>query len=151
MYIDVSPYSSGQGYFALAVKEISDSERFDGCIDLRGKTVMNTEPFAGAWSGGFVTAFDVVNVSEYNELVVEAIFYDEYYNIIEPDWGLGMFHLLIDSAGDWSGDNCLSTQYNLGMQNLDLSTLTGSSTGIAFLSSSDEVKYIQITSIRFVK
>lgn len=27
LYIDVRPYSSGQGYFALAVKEISDSEK----------------------------------------------------------------------------------------------------------------------------
>ena len=151
LYLIVDSYADDEGFFALSVKEVSEFEPFNRVIDLRGKTVMNTEPFAGAWSGGFVTAFDVVNVSEYNELVVEAIFYDEYYNIIEPDWGLGMFHLLIDSAGDWSGDNCLSTQYNLGMQNLDLSTLTGSSTGIAFLSSSDEVKYIQITSIRFVK
>lgn len=151
LYLIVDSYADDEGFFALSVKEVSEFEPFNRVIDLRGKTVMNTEPFEGAWMGGFVTSFDAIDISEYNELIINVNFYDEDYNIIETNWGLGQFFLLKDANESWDGDNCLVTQYNLGMENLDLSTLSGSVTGIAFLTSSDEVKYIQITSIQFVK
>ena len=151
LYLIVDSYADDEGFFALSVKEVSEFEHFNVVIDLRGKTVMNTEPFEGAWMGGFVTSFDTIDISEFNELIVDVIFYDEYYERIETNWGLGQFFLLKDANESWDGDNCLATQYNLGMENIDLSTLSGSVTGIAFLTSSDEVKYIQITSIQFVK
>ena len=71
---------------------------------------------------------------------------------IEATWGLGQYLLLADPAGAWSGDNLVATQYNLGMQDMDLSALSGKTAkAVAVQNSSADVKFIEVTSIKFEK
>ena len=126
---------------------------WDGVIDLTGKTVKNANAFASAY-GGFVIDFGrTVDVSGFSKLEVEAKFYDADNNEIEATWGLGQFIVLDDAAGDWQA-NAIKTQYNLGMQNWEIDATNLASTSAKALvvqNSADTVKFIEVTSIKFVK
>ncbi len=130
-----------------------EAPAFDGSIDLTGKTVKNEKAFAKAFDGGLVISFDVVDISDYKELQVEAKFYGDNDAEIAADWGKGQFLLLKDATGGWDegNSNIVKTQYNLGMQQMDISAFSGEVTGIVIQNSSDDVKFIEVTAIKFVK
>ncbi len=127
---------------------------WDGVIDLTGKTVKNANAFAAAYDGFVIDFGRTVDVSGYSKLEVKAKFYDADNTEITADWGLGQFSVLDDPAGDWQA-NAIKTQYNLGMQNWDpINTENLASTSAKALvvqNSSAAVKYIEVTSIKFVK
>ena len=135
----------------VACNKEAETPAFDGKIDLTGKTVKNEVAFAKAYDGGFVISFDAVDISSYNELQVEAKFYGDNDAEIAADWGKGQFLLLKDATGGWEGENLVGTQYNLGKQQMDISNFSGEVTGIAIQNSSDDVKFIEVTAIKFVK
>ncbi len=120
-------------------------------IDLEGKTAKNQTAFTKAYDG-FATKFDAVDISGYSELKIEAKFFDEENNEIGTTYGLGQFLLLKNPDGDWKTET-VATQYNLGMQQMDLSSFEESLkvSGIAFQNSDVKVKFIEILSIEFVK
>ena len=126
---------------------------FDGNVDLTGKTVKNATAFAAAYDGGIVIDLDTtVNLSDYKTLKIGAKFYGADDAEIAANWGLGQYLLLADPAGAWSGDNLVATQYNLGMQDMDLSALSGKTAkAVAVQNSSADVKFIEVTSIKFEK
>ena len=129
------------------------TDEWDGVIDLTGKTVKNANAFASAYSGFVIDFGRTVDVSGFSKLEVEAKFYDADNAEIAADWGLGQFIVLDDPAGDWQA-NAIKTQYNLGKQNWEINTENLASTSAKALvvqNSSAAVKYIEVTSIKFVK
>ncbi len=109
---------------------------------------INETPFASAWDGGIYIPFDApVDLSDKTKLKVNALFYDENLQEIEVDWGLGQYLLLANASDDW-GD-ALVVQYNLGMEDMDISSLTGTAEALVIQNSNADVKYIGITSYKF--
>ena len=141
----------GAGDDPTGGKSGSGAVVFDGNVDLTGKTVKNESAFTKAYDG-FVITYDEIDFTGFNKLVVEAKFYDADGKEIEATWGLAQYLLLEDATGDW-GANTIKTQYNLGMQDMELTGDLPShkSTGIAFQNSTADVKFIEIKSIKFTK
>ena len=130
-----------------------ETTTWDGVIDLTGKTTKNADAFAAAYGGFVIDLGRTVDVSQYSKLEVSAKFYDENNDEITATWGLGQFLVLDDTQGDW-GAHTIKTQYNLGMQNWEIDTTNLASTSakaIAIQNSDADVKYIEVTEIKFVK
>ena len=132
----------------------STTQEWDGIVDLTGKTTKNATAFAKEY-GGFVIDFGrTVDLTQYSKLEVTAKFFDADNTEIAATWGLGQFLVLDDPQGDW-GAHTIKTQYNLGMQNWDfIETENLASTtakALVVQNSSATVKYIEVTSIKFVK
>ncbi len=145
------PAGSGAGTDTGGAEETTT---WDGVIDLTGKTTKNADAFAAAY-GGFVIDFGrTVDLTQYSKLEVSAKFYDADNTEIAATWGLGQFIVLDDPAGDWKA-NAIKTQYNLGMKNwdpIDTENLASTSAkALVVQNSSADVKYIEVTEIKFVK
>ena len=132
----------------------STTQEWDGIVDLTGKTTKNATAFASAYSGFVIDFGRTVDLTQYSKLEVTAKFYDADNTEIAATWGLGQFLVLDDATGEWT-PHTIKTQYNLGMQNWDpISTESLGSTNakaIAVQNSTADVKYIEVTEIKFVK
>jgi hypothetical protein len=103
------------------------------------------------------------NINNYTYYSISAEFYGEGKTPIELGWGLGMFNLCSDlsEAGDWGWGTKIYDPdiYNLGMNTSEMSVaelleaMAGKEVnnvdGILIQSSSDNVRYIKITEIKF--
>ena len=130
--------------------DVPETPAFDGKIDLTGKMVKNEAAFTRAYDG-FLITFDAIDVTDYTSLKVGAKFYDKDGSEIAANWGLAQYLLLRDPSGSWDGDNKAKDQYNLGMQDMDLSGVTGNVAAIVVQNSTADVCFIEVTSIEFVK
>ena len=130
--------------------DVPETPAFDGKIDLTGKMVKNEAAFTRAYDG-FLITFDAIDVTDYTSLKVGAKFYDKDGSEIAANYGLAQYLLLRDPSGSWDGDNKAKDQYNLGMQDMDLSEVTGNVAAIAIQNSTADVCFIEVTSIEFVK
>ena len=134
----------------------STTQEWDGIVDLTGKTTKNATAFTKAYDGFVIDFGRTVDLTQYSKLEVTAKFFDADNTEIAATWGLGQFLVLDDPQGDW-GAHTIKTQYNLGMQNWDsISTDTESlgstnAKAIAIQNSTADVKYIEVTEIKFVK
>ena len=144
------PAGSGAGTGTGGAEETTT---WDGVIDLTGKTTKNATAFTKAYDGFVIDLGRTVDVSQYSKLEVSAKFYDENNDEITAAYGLGQFLVLDDTQGEW-GAHTIKTQYNLGMQNWVIDTTNLASTSakaIAIQNSTADVKYIEVTEIKFVK
>ena len=132
----------------------STTQEWDGIVDLTGKTTKNATAFTKAYDGFVIDFGRTVDLTQYSKLEVTAKFFDADNTEITATWGLGQFLVLDDAAGEW-GPHTIKTQYNLGMSNWDpISTENLGSTNakaIAVQNSTVNVKYIEVTQIKFVK
>ena len=132
----------------------STTQEWDGIVDLTGKTTKNTTAFASAYSGFVIDFGRTVDLTQYSKLEITAKFYAADNTEIPAAYGLGQFLVLDDAAGEW-GPHTIKTQYNLGKQNWDpIDTTNLGSTNakaIAVQNSTADVKYIEVTQIKFVK
>jgi len=119
-------------------------------LDTSKYIAINEAAFEGAWSGGLKVAFDApVDMSKYSKIKVDADCIDASNNVIEPTYGLGQVLVVIDLDGSWSAPNMVKCQYNLTMQDVDVSDVSETCAGIIIQSSSNDVKYIGVKSISF--
>ena len=115
-----------------------------------GVIAENTEAFEEAYSGFEYKFPEPVDISEKSKIVIEVEFLDADKNLIKADWGLGQTLVLPEGYSTW--EDKLMEQYNLGMQDVDLTKVidkTKKVAALAFQNSKEDVKWINIKNITF--